>query len=612
MIQQDKTKHLFLSLFIAVLAFSFDLYMPLGVAGGVLYVALVFTGTWYTKRRYTIILAISGIVLTVIGFFVSPIGSEMWLVLTNRGLAIFAIFITALLVIYIKTSEMALQEREERFRFFFELASEGVIISDKGKYLDANKAAETILGYSHQEFLKLEPKNLILKKDIASVKDHMVNNIEDQYEVTAIKKDGTLFPIEIRTRTTMRNNKLLHVTLFRDITTRKKQQEKLRHASAKADEANRAKSDFLASMSHELRTPLNAVLGFAQMLQFDPQNPLNKTQNDHVNNILGGGSHLLELVNEVLDLSCIESHQLDLSLIEVNVGEVIADCINLSSQLGRDRGIKIIDEFNENCKTLLKTDKLRLKQIIINLLSNAVKFNKDGGTVTITGYETDNHFLRISISDTGAGIAKSDHAKVFHKFNRLNADPMVYSEGTGIGLAVCQLLVERMAGKISFCSDENLGSTFWIELPLASNPHALIWTTTMRTGIDVIDNDHQVLIMLLNRASNLYADDPQITEIVDELIDYTEYHFKREERIMEISQYPDIGNHKEHHTNLINMVKQLAADCHNNHSINTVNALRHFLRNWLFNHIIKEDLQLIPFVRGKSEKIHHTLNGSNQ
>jgi len=607
MIQQVKIRTVLLSSVVAVSAFIIDLTLPLGVAGGVLYVALMLTGTWLPKRRHIVYLALISTALTFTGFFMSPPGGMMWIEATNRGLAIFAICITASLIFYLKTIKMTLQENNDRFRFFSELTSEGIIISDKGQYLDCNEAAKSTFGYSHNEFLALTPKDLIKGSDLASVMDHMINDIEDEYEVTAIKKDGTLFPAEIKARLFERNQKVLRVTFFRDITERIKSQESLHLALAKADEANKAKSDFLASMSHELRTPLNAVLGFAQMLQFDPKNPLKKEQNDYVESILEGGAHLLELVNDVLDLARIEADKLDLSIDEVHATAVIENCVKFSKPLGLDRSIKIINKFDETLPTI-RTDEMRLKQILINLISNAVKFNKNMGTVTISGNQTDKNFLRISVTDTGIGIAKKDHAKVFHKFSRLNADPMIYKEGAGIGLTVTQLLVERMAGKIGFDSGEGIGSTFWIELPFASNQNALIWTKAMRTDIDAIDNDHQALILLLNKASVTEANDPAITGIIDDLIDYTVYHFKREERVMEVCNYPDITNHRKRHANLLTKVNRLAQNWTEHQDEEKLELLRCFLRTWLFDHIIKEDVQIAPYARGKSEEIRHTLN----
>jgi PAS domain S-box-containing protein len=259
-----------------------------------------------------------------------------------------------------------------------------------------------------------------------------------------------------------------------DVTEHKKMEEDLQNALVDAEQANQSKSAFLASMSHELRTPLNAVLGFAQMMQLDNRDPLSPDQKKHAESIVEGGNHLLELVNEILDLARVEADQIELSLSKVDVKEVVADCVNLIFPLGEPRGIKIVDQFSKEPSALLLTDQTRLKQALINLLSNAVKFNKDDGTVTIDGKEVVPGFLRISVTDTGKGIPKDDYSSIFDLFHRLDADPMIATEGTGIGLTVTKLLVERMAGRIGFESELGVGSTFWIDLPLASNEDVLI------------------------------------------------------------------------------------------------------------------------------------------
>lgn len=236
-----------------------------------------------------------------------------------------------------------------------------------------------------------------------------------------------------------------------------------------AEAANRAKSDFLRSMSHELRTPLNAILGFAQILRSDPKKSLSPYQVEHIDHILGGGNHLLELVNQVLDLARVEADKLDLSLEDVDVSEVVAECVALTLPLGEPNGVQIIDEFIGGPSTHLYVDRLRFKQILINLLSNAVKYNKHGGTVIIEGSEVGDDVLRLSVADTGIGIADKDHSRVFRMFDRLGTVSTLAHDGAGIGLTVTRFLVEKMSGRIGFESKEGIGSTFWIELPLVTS-----------------------------------------------------------------------------------------------------------------------------------------------
>ena len=235
----------------------------------------------------------------------------------------------------------------------------------------------------------------------------------------------------------------------------------LNQAVSEANRANQAKSDFLSSMSHELRTPLNVIIGFAQMLELDSE--LNADQHDNVGEILHAGRHLLELINEVLDLAKIESGRLELSLEPVSVSGLVADCIQLTAPLALKREIEI--EFSGTDGVMVRGDPLRLKQVLLNLLSNAIKYNRDGGKVRILGVATAEAVYRVSVEDTGLGIPEERLAELFQPFRRLvGANSKI--EGTGIGLTICKRLVEEMHGRIGVQSLPGQGSTFWFEVPM--------------------------------------------------------------------------------------------------------------------------------------------------
>lgn len=248
---------------------------------------------------------------------------------------------------------------------------------------------------------------------------------------------------------------------LQDITDRKRVEAELLRAKDDAERANRAKSDFLSRMSHELRTPLNAILGFGQLLE---RANLGELQSDNVGEILHAGEHLLELINEVLDLARIESGKFTVNLESVALLPLVTDCINLIRPQGENRGIDLIETVQEWGEQVW-ADRTRLKQVLLNLLSNAVKYNRPQGVIKVTRtLQAD--AVQIRISDTGAGLTVEQQARLFVAFERLDADSSAI-EGTGIGLALSKRLVESMGGTIGVESQPGAGSTFWISLPIA-------------------------------------------------------------------------------------------------------------------------------------------------
>ncbi len=255
------------------------------------------------------------------------------------------------------------------------------------------------------------------------------------------------------------------VVISRDVTDRAALEDALKRAKEEAERANLAKSEFLSRMSHELRTPLNAVLGFGQLLEMDG---LTEEQADGVQQILKAGRHLLDLINEVLDIARIDSGQLAISPEPVNLGDSLREAMSLMDPLAADHHVQLRDEGGLSDVHVL-ADRQRLKQVLLNLLSNAIKYNREWGTVTISHRMTPEGEHRVDVTDTGAGIDPAHLDHLFIPFERLGAE-QTGVEGTGIGLALSKRLTELMAGQIGVESRLGEGSTFWVQLPQAESP----------------------------------------------------------------------------------------------------------------------------------------------
>lgn len=242
----------------------------------------------------------------------------------------------------------------------------------------------------------------------------------------------------------------------------------LARAVEAAEAASQAKSQFLSLMSHELRTPLNAILGFAQLLALNTRGSLNDLEKSNVNHILKGGEHLVKMVNDILDLTYIESDKMELHIEDISITSLLKESQSLMSAIAKERGIELLVLDDATEKNNARVDYDRLRQVLLNLLSNAVKYSRENGEVTISCKKTTDNMLRVAITDNGHGIHQDKLVDLFKPFNRLG-DEENNIKGTGIGLVVCKDLIELMNGTIGVESQVDVGSTFWIEVPLANH-----------------------------------------------------------------------------------------------------------------------------------------------
>lgn len=263
------------------------------------------------------------------------------------------------------------------------------------------------------------------------------------------------------------------VSLNLESSDRRRVEQALSIAKENADKANKAKSDFLSSMSHEFRTPMNAISGFAQLIAMDANQNSDEITESNAKEILLASDHLLQLVNEILDLAKIEAGKVNISIEKLSCSKVVTECISLISSMMGSRHITLsymIDGKNVSSDDVIsytaciEVDRIRIKQILVNLLSNAIKYNNDNGSIVLS-FDAISDGIRISVADTGKGIPKHELKDLFKAFSRLGKENGNI-EGTGIGLSITKNLVELMGGKIGVISDVNKGSTFWVEFPL--------------------------------------------------------------------------------------------------------------------------------------------------
>ena len=248
-----------------------------------------------------------------------------------------------------------------------------------------------------------------------------------------------------------------------DVSRNKRNEYALIRAREVAERANSAKSEFLSSMSHELRTPLNSILGFAQLLDID--DTLSKWQRENISEIAKAGKHLLQLINDILDLSMLESGNINIILEPIDIRAFVSECIALLKPVAKQHGISLLA--GELAQVDVLADKKRLKQALINLVNNAIKYNRENGQVTLKATTANNGAVNILVIDTGIGIDPAKQDELFQPFNRLGWENSG-REGTGIGLCYSKKVVEMMGGTVAFQSSPGQGSTFSLEFPLAA------------------------------------------------------------------------------------------------------------------------------------------------
>ncbi len=407
-----------------------------------------------------------------------------------------------------------LRESQERFRALSASTFEAVVIHDKGVILDANEAAKEMFGFTRNRLPDMHLTGLITPESRGLFDENAKSGSDAPYEVTGVKRDGSRFPLEVRAKDAPYKGRAVRVAAGRDITERKRAEANLHEAKEKAEAANRAKSEFLANMGHELRTPLNLILGFSDLLlrgAVTGKEPLSRGQRENLAIVHRGGEHLLTIINNVLELSRIEARRVTIRTTRCDLFELLSDLEEMFALKAREKNLTLSVEMAPDLPRWVKTDEVKLRQVLINLLGNAVKFTERGGVRVGAGARPrgdaipDSGPVRLSfeVSDTGAGVAPEEMTILFKAFGQTRSGRDL-REGTGLGLRISQQFVRLMGGDLTAQSQPGAGSVFAFEIPAEKTNAPMAGPESMErrtTGLEPDQPVYRILVVDDNEGS---------------------------------------------------------------------------------------------------------------
>ncbi len=359
-----------------------------------------------------------------------------------------------------------MSESSERFQVLFENNPHPTWVYDLEtlQFLEVNRAALEKYGYSREEFLGMRITDIRPAEDVGPLLDSLKKGRADlqSSQRRYSCKDGSVIPVAVTSHLALLNGRRVSVVVAEDITERLHAQEVLVKSKEEAERSTRFKDRFLSTMSHELRTPLNAILGFSELLCDERYGSLNERQRRYIEHIHTGGRHLLQLINEILDLSKIEAGRFELAIETVPIQTSFGEVLSVMRPLA-DRKSQTLSQRNE-AGLHVRADATRLKQVLMNLVGNGIKFTPEGGQVELLARRRDDR-VQIEVRDTGPGIPFEEQERIFEAFYRLQKSGEA-TEGTGLGLAITQRIVEMHGGKLALESQPGQGSCFYFSLPV--------------------------------------------------------------------------------------------------------------------------------------------------
>ena len=407
-------------------------------------------------------------------------------------------------------AEKQIRENERNFRSIFEGSEVPILLEDLETNLivDLNSACADLHRYKVTEMIGMHIKDTIpvhyFDESQRNYQLHLLGKLDllDSYLVTS---DGKDIPVQISVTEITFQNKPTNLIFYQDISARKDTEKKLEEAKDLAEQTANFKSQFLANMSHEIRTPLNALLGFTDLLK---ETPLNTTQQEYINIIQKSGSNLIQIINDILDLSKMEAGKFSLRKEIFSLPDLLKNCTKLYEYKAKQKNIKLEFSYQKGLPEWVSSDEVRLSQILNNLINNALKFTEEGTVLIHASYEpiNDTSFsCSFSVKDSGIGISKNEIDSIFEKFSQVDGSFQRKQKGTGLGLAIVAQLVDLFEGKLDVKSQINEGTTFSFTIPfiISKPPKTIKKLDSINLDLShfriLVVEDNEINIMLIER-----------------------------------------------------------------------------------------------------------------